>query len=226
MNIKLLIKRLPIILLGYLAACLAAGAILIPANLWAWRLTGNLASMVWFSLYGFSIYVGVLVLPVLAVVAITEILCTAPFAVFIAGCPLFDSFRFLFAWAYGSCAQHLCPCNYRGCRHCCRSRLLVDCGPQCRCEGRDDEVKIIRCLLRPSSKNLTGPVGAEGRGFDQALSEESGAAGAGLGGDALEQAIILLRSRRPEAPYHSINSSAAMRMDCGTASSSVFTVRV
>jgi hypothetical protein len=74
MNIKLLIKRLPIILLGYLAACLAAGAILIPANLWAWRLTGDLASMVWLSLYGFSIYVGVLVLPVLAVVAITEIL--------------------------------------------------------------------------------------------------------------------------------------------------------
>jgi hypothetical protein len=98
MNIKLLIKRLPIILLGYLAACLAAGAILIPANLWAWRLTGDLASIVWLSLYGFSIYVGVLILPVLVVVAITEVLgvrLLAPYLLLGALCLLLFAFCLL-----------------------------------------------------------------------------------------------------------------------------------
>jgi hypothetical protein len=75
LDIKPLINRLPVILLGYFAACVAAGAILISANLWAWRQMGNLAAIVWLSLYGFPIYVAALILPVLAVVAITEVLC-------------------------------------------------------------------------------------------------------------------------------------------------------
>jgi hypothetical protein len=75
MDIKPLINRLPVILLGYFAACLAAGVILISSNLWAWRQMGNLAPIVWLSLYDFPIYVGALILPVLAVVAITEVLC-------------------------------------------------------------------------------------------------------------------------------------------------------
>jgi hypothetical protein len=75
MDIKRLISRLAIILLGYFAACLAAGAILIPAYLWPWRQIGDVAPLVWLSLYGFTIYVAVLILPVLLVVAITEVFC-------------------------------------------------------------------------------------------------------------------------------------------------------
>lgn len=69
-----MIARLPAILLGYFAACLAAGAVLITASLLEWRnqvgeITSDLAVL---SLYGGLIYVGALILPALAAAAITE----------------------------------------------------------------------------------------------------------------------------------------------------------
>ncbi|MGA7806221.1 hypothetical protein [Bradyrhizobium sp.] len=77
MGIKPLIIRLPVMLLGYFAAGLAAGSILIPAYLWTLVPVGIFAPAIvpiaWLSLYGFSIYVGVLILPVLVVAAITEV---------------------------------------------------------------------------------------------------------------------------------------------------------
>jgi hypothetical protein len=75
MNIAHLVSRLHVILLGYVVASLAAGAILIAANLSAWGSTEDLTPMLWLSLYGFVIYAGVLTLPALVVLAITEILC-------------------------------------------------------------------------------------------------------------------------------------------------------
>lgn len=84
MDIKHLISRLPVILLGYCAASLTAGAILVTAYLlWLTKAMDLHMAAVSLTLIGFLIYSSWLLLPVLVVAAIAEWLCIQRLAAYL-----------------------------------------------------------------------------------------------------------------------------------------------